>query len=502
MSAYSTPRQDSLRSPKGQRPGTRRAAALVASVLALACADAMAQATTEPKPPETTTQGQGTVQPELDAAAAELAKKPVPDDSPAVDEEADDVGQSSVEQGHVEMNDSFEPLTRRERIREQRAQAFKDTKWDAQLRTYVLDRDKFDNSESSSAAIGGYIGFKTGWFRDKFAIGATAYTSQKLYGPDDKDGAGLLQSGQNGYSVLGEAYVEYRFNDTVFFDIGRKAFNSPYINKNDTRMTPNTFELAMVQGVLGNPNESGQWKFGLGYVDEIKTKTSEIFVSMSDAAGAPDDLDNGVFGSGLNYMRGPFSIGAVDYYNEDVINIFYAETKYLHDLSDSSQLRLGAQYSQQNAVGDELLTGSDFDTWQWGVKAEVAVGSALFTTAWTSNGDGADLRSPWGGIPSYNSVQVQDFNRAGEDSFMLRAGYDFKSVKGLSMYGLWVNGSQPDNPEQSEQDEYDLNLQWAAKEGTFKGLSVRLRYAVVTQEIGGPDLQDFRLIINYDPPSL
>jgi len=31
---------------------------------------------------------------------------------------------------------------------------------------------------------------------------------------------------------------------------------------------------------------------------------------------------------------------------------------------------------------------------------------------------------------------------------------------------------------------------------------VRLRYAVVKQEIGGPDLQDFRLIINYDPPSM
>ena len=59
-----------------------------------------------------------------------------------------------------------------------------------------------------------------------------------------------------------------------------------------------------------------------------------------------------------------------------------------------------------------------------------------------------------------------------------------------------------DNPAQSAQDEYDLNLQWAAKEGTFKGLSVRLRYAVVKQDIGGPDLQDFRLIINYDPPSL
>ena len=130
------------------------------------------------------------------------------------------------------------------------------------------------------------------------------------------------------------------------------------------------------------------------------------------------------------------------------------------------------------------------------------VGNALFTTAWNSTDGGADLVSPWGSIPSYNSVQVQDFNRAGEDSLMLRAGYSFKSVPNLSAYALWVNGSQPDDPMQSAQDEYDFNLQWSVTTGSFKGLSLRARYAVVTQDMGGPDLQDFRLILNYDPPGL
>ena len=85
---------------------------------------------------------------------------------------------------------------------------------------------------------------------------------------------------------------------------------------------------------------------------------------------------------------------------------------------------------------------------------------------------------------------------------MLRAGYSFKSVPNLSAYALWVNGSQPADPTQSEQDEYDFNVQWNASSGTFKGFSVRVRYAVVSQEVGGPDLQDFRLIFNYDPPKL
>jgi len=451
---------------------------LMAAALALACGNALAQTTPMP--------------------AEQPAQAAVPD----VVEQVESDGPSSVEEGHVEMNESFEPLTRREQGIKQRKKAFEDTKADVQLRTYYFDRDRFDGSQSAAWALGGYAGFRTGWFRDRFAIGATAYTSQRLYGPKDKDGTGLLQAGQQGYGVLGQAYAQFRFSDTVSFDVGRKLFNSPYINPHDSRMTPNTFELAMLQGVIGDARKGDQWRFGLGYVGSMKTRTSEIFVPMSQAAGAPGDVDRGVTAGGVNFQRGKFSIGAVDYYSDDIINIFYTEAKYYILLSNGHKLKFNAQYSAQESTGADLLTGSSFSTWQYGFKAEYAAGGALFTTAWNANGTGADLRAPWGGIPSYNAVQVQDFNRAGENSVMLRAAYEFKSVKGLSMHGLWVNGSQPSDPSQSAQDEYNFNLRWAAREGAFNGLSVRLRYAVVTQDIGGPDMQEFRLIINYDPPSL
>ncbi|MBP8080960.1 MAG: OprD family outer membrane porin, partial [Arenimonas sp.] len=417
-------------------------------------------------------------------------------------EEVESEGPSSVEEGHVEMDESFEPLTRREKGIKQRKQAFEDTKADVQLRTYYFDRDRFDGSQNAAWALGGYAGFKTGWFRDRFAVGATAYTSQRLYGPEDKDGTGLLQAGQQGYSVLGEAYAQFRFTDTVSFDVGRKRFNSPYVNPNDSRMTPNSFEMAMLQGVIGDSGQGDQWRFGLGYIGSMKTRTSEIFEPMSQVAGAPSDVDRGVTAAGVNFERGRFSIGAVDYYSDDIINIFYTEAKYDIPLSNGHKLKFGAQYSAQDSTGADLLTGSSFSTWQYGFKAEYGAGGALFTTAWNANGNGADLRSPWGGIPSYNAVQVQDFNRAGEDSVMLRAAYEFKSVKGLSMHWLWVNGSQPSDPSQSARDEFNFNLRWRAREGALNGLSVRLRYAVVTQDIGGPDMREFRLIVNYDPPSL
>ena len=456
-----------------------RVGGLMVAALAFGYGNASAQSAPEQKP-------------------AEPPKEVIQDQVPEAESDVLD----STEQGKVSLDESFVPKTRRERIIEQRRKALEDTKADVQLRTFLLDRDKFDGSESSAMALGGYAGFKTGYFRDRFSIGGTVYTSQKLYGPDDKDGTGLLQPGQESYTVLGEIYGQFRFSDDIMLDIGRKAMNTPYINKSDTRMTPNTFQSLMLMGSASNEESGSEWRFGFGYVDEMKEKTSEDFVSMAQVAGALDGVERGVYAGGANYKHGALSIGAVNYYSDDIINIFYTEAKYDIPLSDSSTLKLAAQYSAQDSVGDDLLTGSGFSTSQIGVKAELAVGNALFTTAWNGTDDGDVLRSPWGGIPSYNSVQVQDFNRAGEDSLMLRAGYNFKSVPNLSAYALWVNGSQPTDPLQSEQDEYDFNLQWSVKDGSFKGLSIRARYAVVTQEMGGPDLQDFRLILNYDPPGL
>jgi hypothetical protein len=453
-----------------------RIGGLMVAALMFGCGNALAQSVPEPKP----------------ATVPEQVGQELEETEPL----------SSSEQGQVSIDESFVPKTRRERIIEQRKKALEDTKADVQLRTFLLDRDKFDGSEMSAIALGGYAGFKTGYFRDRFAVGATVYTSQKLYGPEDKDGTGLLQTGQESYTVLGEIYGQYRFSDDIMLDIGRKAMNTPYINKSDTRMTPNTFQSLMLMGSASNEESGSEWRFGLGYVDEMKKRNSIEFVSMAEVAGAPDGVERGVYAGGANYRRGALSIGAVNYYSDDIINIFYTEARYDIPLSDRYKLKLAAQYSAQDSAGDELLTGSSFSTSQVGLKAELAVGGALFTTAWNGTDGGADLVSPWGSIPSYNSVQVQDFNRAGEDSLMLRAGYSFKSVPNLSAYALWVNGSQPDDPMQSAQDEYDFNLQWSVTAGSFKGLSLRARYAVVTQDMGGPDLQDFRFILNYDPPGL
>ena len=416
------------------------------------------------------------------------------------DEAAAAEAPSSTEQGHTQMDEAFAAKSRRDWIRDSRRKAFKDTKWDIQARSYYLDRDKFDDSQSEAWALGGSVGFKTGYFRDRFAFGATGYTSQKLIGDEDKDGTSLLAPGQEGYTVLGEIYGEALLWEGARFTAGRKAFDTPYINRNDSRMTPNTFTAAVLQGISGG-GDRPEWRYGFGYFDEIKEKNSEDFVSMSEDAGAPDGVDEGVWAGGVNFKSGDFSIGAIEYWSSDIINIFYTEAKYTHQINDKAKMNFAAQYTDEESVGDELLTGSDFSADQWGVKAELAYGSALFTAAYTSTGNDTSMKAPWSGYPGYTSVQVDDFNRAGEDAWMLRAQYNFQSVKGLSVYGLFVSGSDPTGDTVYGEDEADFNLQWNVSDGPLKGLMLRLRYAMIDQNSPGTgELNDFRFMVYYDPP--
>jgi len=149
-------------------------------------------------------------------------------------------------------------------------------------------------------------------------------------------------------------------------------------------------------------------------------------------------------------------------------------------------------------LGDNLLQGHSFSGHQFGIKVELPIKKALFTAAFTQAWGTANLQNPWSGYPGYTSVQVQDFNRAGEGAFLLRAGYDFPWVDGLSAYALAVFGTDPDLANQYRQNEFDFNLQWGPKKGVLEGLSLRLRYAVVQQFGGNVDnLTDFRAILNY-----
>ena len=384
---------------------------------------------------------------------------------------------------------------------EKKTPFFDDSRISAQARTFYFYRDKYDDSISEAWALGGSVTYTSGYAADLLRLSGTVYTSQPMYAPDDRDGTLLLKPGQQGYTVLGQIYGEIKFTDRIFGAFGRKAYDTPYINTFDVRMTPKTFEGVTAYGTAGGKDSTPEWKFAGGYITKIKELNSDEFVWMSIDAGA--SVERGVYVGGVNYKQKDFSVGAINYFSDDIINIFYTEAKYALPLGEGPKLKLAAQYSDQQSTGDNLLTGSSFSTNQWGVKADLDMGAAVLTLGYTDTASGADMQSPWSGYPGYTSVQVQNFNRAGEGASILKAAYDFSrhGIQGTSAYALWVHGSGVDAPAYDE-DEIDLNLQWTPDKGSaLRGMSFRLRYANIGQRGGGdPDINDLRIIVNYNFP--
>ena len=369
--------------------------------------------------------------------------------------------------------------------------------WKLHLRSYYFERDTEANSDNQALVAGGWLSWQSGYWEDVFQIGLTYEHSQKMYGPEDKDGTGLLQEGQQSYGSLSEIYADVHFSE-LKLSVGRFAFNSPYINKNDIRQTPNIF-----QAVRGIYQASDQLTVGAAYVSHMKDRTSTNFESMYKQAGIDDS--RGVVGMGARYAFSPNdSIGFFAYIAPDFINTYYSEAKKRIEINDKESLDFSLQHTYQNSVGDEL--GGDINASHYGFKTKwnrnfISPHAAL---TYYSNTD--QLLNPWGATPNYTFVIVNEFDRPGEKAALVGFTADgaYLGLDGWSSFVNYVHGDTPDGSMNGspDQTELDLTLDYHFPKGAFEGLWLRWRYANVNRSdsdrADGNDVVDIRMIINYE----
>ena len=406
----------------------------------------------------------------------------------------------------LELDSTFGELPdaekQRQEQRRQRRELLKHIFWDAadlvlRPRTYYLNRQREDNPDSRAWAAGGSLSYRTGNYKDRLQLGASLYTSQKLYGPQDKDGTLLLKKGQKSFTVLGEAYARLRLKGTLEFSGYRQTLNLPYVNAQDSRMVPNTFEAYLLKD-----RDHPRFNYVAGYVTKIKRRNETSFIHMSEAAGAADSDEGLSMIGGLYRFSEHMNLGAVNYNTRDTLNIFYTEGNAAWDISDNLALRLSAQYTDQRSVGDELI--GDFDTHVGGVQLAASYRNAILSLAWTSTADGDSIRSPYGGYPGYISLILKDFNRAGEDAWLIGLSYTFArfGLPGLSVFANYAAGDTPDTGAGAspDQDELDFTIDYRFQ-GKLENLWLRARAATVDQDgPGAIDEDDYRIIVNYTIP--
>ncbi|NVJ59565.1 MAG: outer membrane porin, OprD family [Gammaproteobacteria bacterium] len=364
-------------------------------------------------------------------------------------------------------------------------------------RSYYLNRNRDETADSKGWALGGELQFSSGWWNDTVRFNASAFTSQKLYGPDNKDGTTLFKPGPESFSVLGEANVTVRFAEEQGLRIGRQRFELPYLGSHDIRMVPNTFEAVAV----GKPSKVG-FGYMLGYVDSIKRKNDDEFISMSEAAGAAD-TDEGLLFAGAQYIiDGQTTVAGTYQKTENVFDTTFAKIEHSFGLSETSALKAFFQYTGQSSVGDELI--GNFTTSMMAGKLEYVVGDVKWRVALSSTDEESGLQKPFGNPSNYLSVIVDDFDRAGEDAWLIGVSYNFKQIGPgeLSMFANVVEGDTPETGIAASPDEteYDITFDYRVKEGWADGLWLRVRGAWVDrdEDFGGEDFFDFRIIANYE----
>ena len=247
---------------------------------------------------------------------------------------------------------------------------FADTHLEARFRTYYLREDKTTDALSEAWAMGGSIYYRSGWLADLFQAEVEAFTSQPIVAPDSKDGTLLLQPVQDGYSVLGIANGKLRHKG-IELTGGRVYLDMPYINRQDNRMTPNTFEAINLQ------KPKGEFQFTTGYAWNIKLRNSDDFVSFSEAAGVDEDRGlawgGAIWDTSKNFHGGVWA-GVVP----DLAGKAYGELGVGRDLTGEWYGRIDGQFTYQFDIGDDLLGDAEDDTWILAIRAAASHAGAVF----------------------------------------------------------------------------------------------------------------------------
>ncbi len=377
------------------------------------------------------------------------------------------------------------------------------------FRAYSFSREFSDDEDPEAIALGGELRYLSPQIYDRFKVGASYYISHGVH-DDGGDGTLLLGSNASDLNVLGQLYVEALIKD-FRLRAYRQAFDLPYLNKQDSRMIPNTHEAFSIR------RDGKTVDFIAGQVTDIKLRDSESFISMAEAAGVGDpdrggqvgdlesrenDSDRGTSMAGLRYrLSDNSSIGAINYYTWDTFNIFYSELNFLKVWNEEIASKINMQFTHQDSIGDELI--GKFSTNHYGVRARTSYKNTILTLAATTTGTGNAIQSPFGGRPSYLSLMRRDFDRANEVGILVGLSYDFSrlGMPGISAFTnfAWGNNAENSNTEENLPDvtEFDFTVDYRPTSGLLNGLWLRTRYAHVDFE-GGEDTQDLRVILNYE----
>jgi hypothetical protein len=370
---------------------------------------------------------------------------------------------------------------------------WRDTRASIKFRTFDFQRDDGELEIGDALAAGFELGVQSGKWRKAFSFELSWHTSFGIRTPEDKGNTGILLPDQSDISVISRAFGQWSFSEASRVRLFRQDFNMPYINRQDSRMIPTTYEAYVFEHLGERLTGSA------GYITKVKKRDSDEFVPMGEQAGV-DGNDNGTSVLGLQYeWPSGLRIGSVAQHTQDFFVTAYSETSYRKTISENWGLQLTAQLSNQKSTGEELV--GDFNTYAWGVRGRISYRGAVLTIAGTQSGD-AEIRSPFGGTPSYTDPMIGNFDRAQEKAVRIGLSQNFapRGLPGLSITVNYTEGRDAQSDTGApipDSKEINVTADYRPERGILKGMWLRMRWGRWDRGPGLPEREDLRIILNY-----
>jgi hypothetical protein len=422
------------------------------------------------------------------------------------------------------------------------------------MNTFRWDWKDDQKKDNWAAGFGGSLLYKSAEYKG-FSGMAGLYTSQNPWHMDSDD-VGSIKAGKDttsrynvkttgdwGMTVLAQAYLQYRFNNTKI-RVGRQIFESFLTKSNDTKMIPNTFE-----GYTVVSKDLPKTTLKAAYLTKQKLRDHTSFhdvITFKDASGDSwGNNDDSAINKSLNYAA--FVAAGEDPNHDlivleaanksiknlklkanytavpDVVSSATIEAHYTIPVGDYKVIP-GARYMKQfdgldgklgavaNLKGNTAGYDDPNSLDSWLVAARIDIKSKApwkMRLGYSKIADQADIVAPWRGFPTggFTRAMAQYNWYANTKTWMIRGDYSFDKaglVPGLSAMFRYAVQDFDDAKPGVQADTNVLHLDAIQKFKSFPGLEARVRIGIASRDAQtgavtkkDPSYNEYRFEVNY-----
>jgi hypothetical protein len=378
----------------------------------------------------------------------------------------------------------------------------------ANSRTYWLDEHAFGFPEPEALTTGGSLSYQSGFAADFFQLRSVLYTTQPLYANEFAGDTLNLSPDGGQITTLGQIHGRMKFAGQEL-TVGRQLVRTPYINPFDVRMIPLTFEGIVL---LPESKENQKLDYMASYLSRYKPRDESGFIPFSEGLGVSQD--EGVLITGVRYSTENWNVGAANYWIKDTLNTAYGEVDHLLAIGggeNGPSFRVSANILSQSTVGEDLIAGAPYNTYQASARLIASYQGFVFTAAAARVDDEAGIQEPFGFNPAFTSMLISSFDSIGQQAYLVSLSYDlakldFEGVTLHAAYGRGTgSGAVVPGIALNDQEELDLRVVYEPHRGPLQGLRAEVEYIdwqLFQRGLQSEDLTQFRAIVNYSVPLL